>query len=146
MMRCAAILLALAVGMGCGTYRITYRFPSKQVTSEEFPLRKKHSHGIGLIGGGGYFFFIHQMFPALIDYSGERSVPKHCPHGVYEVQHYHDFGQNTVAALISWLVLVNVWHQSNVDWLCVKEPPSEAVPAPSGAATEGAPPPAPSAP
>lgn len=122
MKRCLALVLALVFLTGCGTYRITYRLPSKEAQAEKYPLRKKHSHGIGLVGGGGYFFALHQMFPALIDYTGERSVPGHCPNGVYEVSHYHDFGQNTVAALISWLVLVNVWHQSNVEWSCLKDP------------------------
>jgi hypothetical protein len=121
----ALVLVSLLVG--CGTYRITYRFPSNEAVAEKHPLRKKHSHGIGLIGGGAYFFFLHQMFPALIDYTGVRSVPRHCEHGVYQVQHYSDFGQNTLAALISWLVLINAWHPSNVDWLCVEEPAQDVL-------------------
>jgi hypothetical protein len=137
MSRWIALALALVLMSGCGTYRITYRFPSRQPVAEELSLHRKHSHGIGLIGGGGYFFAFHQMFPALVDYSGEQSVPKLCPHGVYEVKHYHDFGQNTVAALISWLILVNAWHQSHVEWRCVKEPSRE--PAPAAAPTTEAP-------
>ena len=46
--------------------------------------------------------------------------------------------------VISWLVLVNAWHQSNVEWRCVKEPPpvaSAGTDAP--AATEAAAPTAP---
>lgn len=126
MKRATALALLVVLASGCGTYRITYRFPSQEKDAEKLAVHEKHSHGIGLVGGGGYFFAVHQMFPALIDYSGEKSVAEYCPNGVYEITHYHEFAQNALAALISWLIVVNVWHQSNVEWRCVKEPAAPA--------------------
>jgi len=63
------------------------------------------------------------MFPALIDYTGEQSVSWHCPTGLYEVSHHHRFWHNATAALISWLVIVNVYQPSQVEWRCVKPTP-----------------------
>lgn len=130
-----AALLMAALLTGCGTYRITYRFPTKQPMADTRVIRKHHAHGIG-IGGGGYFFAIHQMLPALIDYTGEQHVADICPNGVYEVSHHTKFWHNAAAAFTSWLVVLNVYHPSEVIWTCVKAAPPtapESIPGPSAA-------------
>ncbi len=119
-MKGAALCLFCALMVtACGPYRITYRMPSL----EGKPTEKKtemHAHGIGPVGGGGYFFALSQMLPALVDYTGEVDARKVCPDGFVEVSHYHAFWQNFVAALISWGGLLNWWHPSYVDWQCVR--------------------------
>jgi hypothetical protein len=99
----------LATLSACGPYRIRYK------NADHVPERtsevRTHAHGLGLIGGGGYFFFVHQMFPALVDYTGPVKVPSRFA----EVSHYHTFGQNAGAAFLSWLVLVNAYHESMVE-------------------------------
>lgn len=118
--------LAVAAA-GCGPYRIRYQMPSERPSNEK--LSVPHAHGLGLIGGGGWFFIVHQLFPALLDYTGPVDLRKECPGGFQEVSHYHTFGQNAGAAFISWLVLVNAYHESTVEIVKagVKEPPSRPV-------------------
>lgn len=63
------------------------------------------------------------MSPALIDYTGEVDLRTVCPTGydaISEIQHYHNFGQNALAALISWVGIVNWYHRSNVVHECVR--------------------------
>jgi hypothetical protein len=141
MKRIVALLAGIALLAGCGTYRITYRMPSKEAQAESGTIEKGHSHGFGLIGGGGYFFAIHQMFPALIDYTGERQIAEVCPNGAYEIEHHTEFWHNAGAALISWLVIVNVYHPSEVHFRCLRAPePALALPASQvSPATETAP-------
>ena len=126
MRRSIAWLMVTALLTGCGTYRITYRLPSRQVMAETTPIKRSHAHGIGLIGGGGWFFIVSQIFPAWIDYTGPVSIPENCPAGVYEVSHHHGFGWNALAAFISWVIVVNAYHRSEVNLLCVKPQPSTA--------------------
>ncbi len=64
---------------------------------------------------------LNPMSPALIDYTGEVQTSSVCPDGFSQVSHYHTFGQNAGAAFISWLIVFNVYHQSNVDWTCLKK-------------------------
>lgn len=121
MSRLPAALVALFLLAGCGPHRITYRMPSAQ-GKPTYTTTKTHAHGIGplLIGGGGYFFLVNEISPALIDYTGKVKTTDVCPHGFAEVSHYHTFGQNAGAAFISWLAVVNAYHQSNVDWKCLE--------------------------
>ena len=102
------VLLCLMV-CACGTYEIRYTMPSK--TPSGVRSTTKHGHGIGL-GGGLFFFAIHDMFPALIDYTGPIEVQRACPHGFCEISQSHDFGEHTRAAFISWPLVVN-WHHSS---------------------------------
>lgn len=97
---------------GCGPYKIRYVQPSK--VKSGLTTTQTHVHGLGLLGGGGYFFAVHQMFPALVDYTGPVDVKKVCPNDFAEISHAHSFGQNAGAAFLSWLVFVNVYHESNV--------------------------------
>jgi hypothetical protein len=127
MNRAVAALIAAVLLTGCGPYRITYRFPSKQELAESKVVTSHHAHGIGL-GGGGYFWMGHQMFPALIDYTGEKEIAEICPDGVYEVSHHTKFWHNAAAAMITWLILINVYHPSTVEWTCAKAPPPPAPP------------------
>ena len=55
-------VLLIASASGCGPYRIRYTMPSKQ--RSEMAVTKTHAHGVGPIGGGGFFFVLHQMFPS----------------------------------------------------------------------------------
>jgi hypothetical protein len=135
-MRRAAILLA-SLTFGCGTYGITYRSPSLAAPPEKsFEVVKHHAHGVGpfIVGGGGFFFLFQSMSPALVDYTGEVDTRKICPDGkggIAEVHHYHNYGQNSLAALISWAAIGNWFHQSNVIYKCVAPPaaaPAEATP------------------
>lgn len=132
MSRVALALLVAALLSACGTYRIAYRFPSKETQVKPLSIKKDHAHGIGL-GFGGFFFMMHQMFPALVDYTGDQSVGAICPDGVYEVSHEHLFWHNAVAAYISYVVGINAYHLSVVEWRCVAAAPSPPAPA-AGAA------------
>ena len=129
MIRIIAALLSIALMLGCGPYRIRYEYPSRVSPPDRtFEVVKVHAHGIGplLIGGGGYFFLLQSMSPALIDYTGEVDLRTICPKGydsISEVQHYHNFGQNALAALISWIGIVNWYHRSNVIYECVTPAP-----------------------
>jgi len=129
MKRTLGVWLIAALLMGCGTYQITYRFPSKEALAVPDVIHKHHAHGIG-IGGGGYFFMVHQMFPALVDYTGEQKVASICPNGVYQVTHYTRFWHNAAAAFISWLVILNAYHPSEVEWTCARAPAPPPAPAP----------------
>ena len=105
-------LLCAAAVPGCGPYRLRYTNPSVPPTSHV--STQEHSHGPGLIGGGLYFFAVHQIFPALFDLSGPVDLARLAPEGFSEVSHYHEFAQHTAAALTSWLVLINPVHPSRV--------------------------------
>ncbi len=107
-------VLLLASASGCGPYRIRYTMPSK--LRSEMAVTKTHAHGIGPIGGGGFFFVLHQMFPCPGDYTGPVDIEDVCPNGFSEVSHYHTFGQNAGAAFLSWLTLINVYHESTVEF------------------------------
>jgi hypothetical protein len=103
------VCLSIAVCVGCGPYQIAYRLPSKADTPGMYAAERQHSHGIGplLIGGGGYFFALQAMSPALIDYTGPVQVSELCPHGFADVTHLHRFWQNATAAGISWVGMLN---------------------------------------
>ena len=109
----AGSLSVTLLASGCGPYQIRYQMPSRQAS--EFVTTKAHAHGVGLIGGGAWFFFLHQMFPALVDYTGPEDVEKLAPKGFAEISHYHTFGQNAGAAFLSWLAFLNVYHESTVE-------------------------------
>ena len=94
---------------GCGTYRL--RFQQSKIVPEKPYETRKHAHGMGLVGGGGFFFAIHQMFPALVDYTGPQQVTTRFS----EVSHYQGFGQNAAAAFFSWLTLVNFYHMATIE-------------------------------
>lgn len=112
--RTVTVVALLIAGTGCGPYRIRYTMPSKPPTN--LVTSRDHAHGIGLIGGGLYFFALHQMFPALVDYTGPVDVASECPNGFTEISHHHEFEHNTLAAFLSWLVLLNVYHKSTVEF------------------------------
>lgn len=114
----AAVAVLVA---GCGPHRVTFQMRSK-LSEPTYTTTTTHAHGIGplLIGGGGYFGILNEMSPALIDYTGAVNTIEVCPDGFAEVSHYHTFGQSAGAGFLSWLVLVNAYHQSNVDWKCLK--------------------------
>ena len=115
--RTISLILAALVpllSVGCGPYQMRYTMPSKQDSG--FKTTETHAHGIGLIGGGVYFFLFNQMFPALVDYTGAVNVTEKCPEGFTEITHYHTFGENAGAAFLSWLVLVNAYHESTVEF------------------------------
>jgi hypothetical protein len=99
---------------GCGPYQVTYKMPSKMPSGKKFT--ETHAHGLGPIGGGAYFFFLNPMFPALVDYTGAIDVKEKCPEGFSEITHYHTFGENAGAAFLSWLVFLNVYHESTVEF------------------------------
>jgi hypothetical protein len=119
-------LVLAAAATGCGPYRIRYQMPSARPSEEKLSI--PHAHGLGPIGGGGWFFIVHQLFPALLDYTGPVDLRKQAPGGFREVSHYHTFGQNAGAAFISWLVLVNAYHESTVE--IVKAGAKEPLPRP----------------
>jgi len=51
-----------------------------------------------------------------VDYTGAVNVTEKCPEGFTEITHYHTFGENAGAAFLSWLVLVNAYHESTVEF------------------------------
>lgn len=99
----------LVTASGCGPYRV--RFQRTTYVPKDPYATKKHAHGMGLVGGGAYFFILHQLFPALVDYTGPVEVDG----GFSEVSHYHSFGQNATAAFFSWLTLLNLYHESTIE-------------------------------
>jgi len=117
--------------LGCGTYRITYVMPSAKISNSTEKVKTEYSHGVGLIGGAALFFAIHRMFPCWVDYTGGidlsyyylNSQDKY--NGVYKVEQYHSFGQNTVSALLSCGVILNTVHSSVVQIYPVLKPVSE---------------------
>ena len=129
MIRVVALFLCIGLISGCGPYRIKYLQPhNAEPPAQTFQVVTGHAHGIGplVIGGGAYFFLLQSMSPALIDYTGEIDTRKICPVGydaISEVQHYHNFGQSSLAALISWVGIVNWYHRSNVIYQCVRSHP-----------------------
>ena len=123
MTRAMLTLFCALTVTACGPYRITYRMPSLQA-QETYTKTEMHAHGMGLIGGGGYFFALSQMLPALVDYTGEVDARTVCPRGFVQVSHYHSFWQNAVAALISWGGVLNWWHPSYVEWQCIGPAPN----------------------
>lgn len=74
-----------------------------------------HAHVAGL-GGGGFFFMVNPMFPALIDHTGPVDVRLYCPNGFREASHYHTGAQQFLAALFSWVLVFNVWHESTIEF------------------------------
>lgn len=121
MKRLIVLAVCAALFIGCGAYRVTYQVPSKAQENAS-PLTKRHAHGIGplIVGGGLFFFILNPMSPALIDYTGSVDARTICPDGFSEVSHYHTPVQQARAALVSWLLIVNWFHRSNVDWTCIR--------------------------
>lgn len=121
MRRLLAVLGVLSIVAACGPHRITY-IRSSMVTKNVYTQQRTHAHGIGplLAGGGGYFGVINEMSPALIDYTGPVNVTEVCPDGFYKVSHHHNFEQSVMAGFISWLIIVNAHHQSEVEFTCLR--------------------------
>jgi hypothetical protein len=115
-------LIGAGLLIACGPHRVAYVNPSLE-GKQTMRRTEQHAHGVGplLIGGGGYFGLVNEISPALIDYTGEVSVSSMCPKGFARVSHYHTFGQSAGAGFLSWLVMVNAYHPSTVDWDCVVE-------------------------
>ena len=127
MKRAFLVLVGLTLLWGCGPYRIQYVYPSRVAAAERvYEVKKAHAHGIGplLVGGGGFFFLLQSMSPALVDYTGEvdtsRICPPHYDLGPSTVEHYHHYGQSALAALISWIGIVNWYHRSDVVYQCAQ--------------------------
>jgi hypothetical protein len=119
------VFVFLAYLAGCGPYRIKYVMPSNEPSGQT--TQKGNAHGIGL-GGGGFFFAGHQMLPALVNYSGPHDVDKICPDGFTEISHHQPFGYNALAAFITWLIFVNAYHKSTVEFhhaAGTEDPPKE---------------------
>ena len=119
-LRAILALLPLSALVGCGgPYKITYTMPSKEAPDPVI-VTEEHRHGIGplIVGGGGFFTLFQAISPALVDYTGSVETSKHCPNGFSQVEHHHTSDQNSDAALLSWLLIVNWRHASTVEWTC----------------------------
>jgi hypothetical protein len=131
MRRLLALVVCFGLLFGCGPYQIRYVQPSKATNNgTSFGVTKMHGHGIGplLLGGGGFFFIVQSMSPALVDYTGEVDLTTICPAGYddfSEVTHYFQFGHNALAALISWLAIVNWYQASHAVHTCERAPSTE---------------------
>jgi hypothetical protein len=120
-LRAICCILVVVMLVGCGPHRVKYTLPSADGDAT-YETTRNHAHGIGplIIGGGGFFFFLNEMSPALIDYTGVVQTRSVCPDGFTQVEHFHRFDQSALAALLSWLLIVNAYHQSDVRWTCVR--------------------------
>lgn len=113
--------------IGCGPHRITFVRSSleQQTNVNTFSREQQHSHGIGplIIGGGiGAFWLMNEISPALFHYTGDAYTTDFCPDGFVSVTHNQTYGQNTIAALISWVVAVNAYQTSKVHYTCISKP------------------------
>lgn len=118
----SALLLVLVLASpGCGPHHIEYVRPSLEA-HEVYRVNETHSHGFGplLVGGGGFFFLMQEISPALVNYTGAVSADEMCPDGFASVSHHSNFGQNALAAVLSWLVIFNVYQPSTVEWTCLR--------------------------
>jgi hypothetical protein len=113
----AAIAFVLT---GCGTYRIVYVNPDIKPSFEKTSIT--YAHGWGIAGGGGYFFAVHRIIPCFVDYTGPVDLRKYAPNGFQQIDQHQTFGQNALAAFISWLILVNPYHPSTVEIARVPSP------------------------
>ena len=122
MSRIVAALAACLVVTGCGPHRITF-IRSSLAGKDAYSVRRTHAHGIGplIVGGGGFFGIVDEMSPALVDYTGPVNTADVCPHGFYKVSHHHAFWQSLLAGLISWGAVVNAYHQSYVNFSCLRQ-------------------------
>ena len=145
-MRHFAALASLCLAfLGCGTHRITYVHGSATVDNHfTYVQHSTHAHGIGplLVGGGGYFGILNEMSPALIDYTGPLNLAATCPYGFSEVSHHHAFWQSFVAGAISWVVIINAYHMSDVEVTCLQPSPAPPAPPATSQPTAPLPPPA----
>lgn len=105
----------VALALGCGTYRTTYIVSRAAPESQAEVEKINYSHGFGLVGGGGFFFGLHRIFPCFVDWTGPVDVSENWPQGLYKVEQYHTFGQNAAAAFVSWLILLNPYHTATVE-------------------------------
>jgi len=121
MRRIVAALGVFLIVAACGPHHITY-IRSSVASRNVYTQERTHAHGIGplIAGGGGYFGVINEMSPALIDYTGPVNVTEACPDGFYKVSHHHNFGQSVMAGVISWLIIVNAYHESKVEFTCLR--------------------------
>lgn len=120
--RSSLALAACVLIAGCGTHRITYVRSSIEAKTVQTQQRS-HAHGLGplIVGGGGLFGIINEMSPALVDWTGPTNVAEICPDGFSKVSHHHNFGQSVLAGFISWIIVVNAYHQSEVEFTCLHE-------------------------
>lgn len=107
------VLSAVALSSGCGTYQTIYRMRSAEPRPGPTDDRR-YAHGFGLIGGGGFFFAFHRMFPAWVTWSEPINLSRDYPEGIYQIEQYQSFGQHTSAAFLSWLILFNAYHPSTI--------------------------------
>jgi hypothetical protein len=121
MRRFVAALCACLIFAACGPHRITY-IRSSMAGRDVYEQDRTHANGIGpfLAGGGGYFGVIDEMSPALIDYTGPMNVAQICPDGFYKVSHHHSFGESVMAGCISWVIILNAYHESKVEFTCLR--------------------------
>jgi len=55
------------------------------------------------------------VIPCFFNWIGPVRLDKLCPNGFHEIAQYHNFGQNTSAAFITWLIILNPYYESTVD-------------------------------
>jgi len=124
-MKRQALFLILVAGMaflltGCGTYQIVYINPDVPPSFERSSIT--YAHGWGIAGGGGFFFAVHRIIPCFVDYTGPVDLRGYAPNGFQQIDQHQTFGQNALAAFISWLILVNPYHPSTVEIARVPSP------------------------
>lgn len=107
------LLISATFSTGCGTYKTTYVMRREEPRIAK-PIHRVYAHGIGVAGGGGYFFAAHRIFPAWVSWTRPIRLDRDTPEGFYKVEQFHSFSQNTGSAFLSWLIFVNWYHPTHV--------------------------------
>ena len=126
-LRALTIFVFIILLVGCGPYRVTYvKSRNEPIRTPTVTVERSHAHGLGplILGGGLIYFLIHPISPPLFDYSGEVYIAQVCPpdYEIVETTHESTFGQNSLAAAISWFVIVDAYSPSRSVHVC--QPPS----------------------
>ena len=115
--RSALALGLLVLGVACGpTHQIIFRMESERPGS----YVSRQVHHVGLVGGGGFYLLVSQIVPRLIPLSGPIDLGEACRGGVAEVRQYHSAESNVTSALVSWLIVLDPYHATDVEIRCAR--------------------------
>lgn len=116
---CGIVLVAVVLAtVGCGpTHRLVFEMPSAQPGS--YVSQEVH-HGLGLIGGGLFYLAASQIFPRLIRYSDPIDIGSLCPNGFSEVRQFHTAESNLYSGFLSWLIILDPYHTTDVEIRCAR--------------------------
>jgi membrane-associated PAP2 superfamily phosphatase len=116
--RAALLVAALLAASACGpSFTLVYQRPSAKPGA----YSALHAHqGFGLVGGGLLYSVVSPIFPRLLRYQGPIDLSEHCTNGFSSVRQTNAAEHNLYSAGISWLIVVDPYHTTEIEIRCAE--------------------------